>query len=133
MRRRKQTGPALEPWAGRTRHPDPRTETQLQQIISLMESVARWEALVGTYRAAIDDAHDSMSQSENRLGLGYAGKDALQAGIESARAREADAFGRIKATEQQIEEAQTKISALMEGVPDEDLAYLYADTSGGKR
>lgn len=106
--------------AVRTPHPDPRTEQQLQQILSLIAAAERWTILIETYQEAISGAHESAYDAEHSDT-----RKSLEMVAKSAAGREKVSFERITVVEEQIASAQEQITALMNKLEDSDLAYLY--------
>jgi chromosome segregation ATPase len=114
MKRRDRSRPAPE----RTPHPDPATEIQLQQIVSLRRAAARNEQLLDEYTAQVRELNATISKHPTWSGHSTRWKQItnLNAHIERLNAENPELHDRIA-------ELSAKIS-------DTDLAYLDPFPSG---
>jgi len=114
-------------------HPDPRTETRLQQIYSLRSAIARQEQVIGEFvlqmaaaRGQQDKASGAMraSASESRV-------QEFETAMKAQAARITEAQAGLERAEAFIASCSATIAELAAGITDDDLSYLGPDLAGG--
>jgi hypothetical protein len=114
-------------------HPDPRTETKLQQIYSLRAAIFRQEQVIGEFVRQMAAARAQQDKASATL-RGYRSSHANEEFVVNMKAqadRISEAQAGLEKAEAFIAACSATIAELAAGITDEDLSYLGSGTGGG--